>query len=162
MFAPAVIILGALIVLFVILSQLSYPILLTIYLWCTPDENQPPVQQDPVFEAFSSAYTSMLLYFIMVLVSSKRNLHAFIRLNSLSAIFFFMFVIVISGLGAYAFSNTQFQIGTTGESRTTIWNDLTAKRTIVYFTADFAPLAALLSTGFYLHTCAVPIMRSAK
>ena len=108
MFSPAIIILGALTVLFVILSQLSYPILLQIYLWCTPDDYEPPVEQEPVFTSFSSAYTSLLLYFVMVAVSSKRNLHGFIRLNSLSAIFFFMFVIVISGLGAYAFTNTEF------------------------------------------------------
>ena len=30
------------------------------------------------------------------------------------------------------------------------------------FTANFAPLSSLLNTGFYLHTCAVPIMRNAK
>jgi sodium-coupled neutral amino acid transporter 9 len=35
-------------------------------------------------------------------------------------------------------------------------------RTIVLFTANFSPLAGILSTGYYLHTCAVPILRNAK
>jgi len=39
---------------------------------------------------------------------------------------------------------------------------VTGVRTIVLFTANFAPLASLLNTGYYLHTCAVPILRNAK
>lgn len=35
-------------------------------------------------------------------------------------------------------------------------------RTIVLFTANFSPLSSLLNTGFYLHTCAIPILRNAK
>ena len=35
-------------------------------------------------------------------------------------------------------------------------------RTIVLFTANFSPLASILNIGFYLHTCAVPILRNAK
>ena len=35
-------------------------------------------------------------------------------------------------------------------------------RTITLFTANFSPLAGLLNIGFYLHTCAVPILRNAK
>ena len=35
-------------------------------------------------------------------------------------------------------------------------------RTIVLFTANFSPLASILGTGYYLHTCAVPILRNAK
>ena len=35
-------------------------------------------------------------------------------------------------------------------------------RTIVLFNANFAPLAGILCTGYFLHTCSLPIMRSAK
>lgn len=35
-------------------------------------------------------------------------------------------------------------------------------RTITLFTANFSPLASLLNIGYYLHTCAVPILRNAK
>ena len=30
------------------------------------------------------------------------------------------------------------------------------------FTANFSPLSSILNIGYYLHTCAVPILRNAK
>lgn len=30
------------------------------------------------------------------------------------------------------------------------------------FTANFSPLASILSVGYFLHTCAVPILRNSK
>ena len=43
-----------------------------------------------------------------------------------------------------------------------MWQDLHGIRTIVLFNANFAPLAGILCTGYFLHTCSLPIMRSAK
>ena len=44
----------------------------------------------------------------------------------------------------------------------TIWQDLHGIRTIVLFNANFAPLGGILCQGYFLHTCSLPIMRSAK
>jgi len=68
---PAMLLLGALSVLFIILSQLSYPILLTIYVWCKSGTDHPVIEEDPVFYDFSSAYTALILYFLLVAISSK-------------------------------------------------------------------------------------------
>lgn len=73
-----------------------------------------------------------------------------------------MFVFAILALGIYSVSTTDYQIGTTLESKATAWQQLHGVRTIVLFTANFSPLASLLNTGYYLHTCAVPILRNAK
>lgn len=100
---PALLTLGVLTVLFIILSQLSYPILLTLYIWCKPGSQLPVQEQDPVFDNFSSAYTAIVLYFILVAISSKKNLGVFIRLGSLGAIFVSMFIIAILGLSIYSF-----------------------------------------------------------
>ncbi len=73
-----------------------------------------------------------------------------------------IFVIAIVGLGWYSATEVDYGIGTTEENRETLWENIHGKRTIVLFTANFSPLASLLGTGYYLHTCAVPIMRNAK
>ena len=160
--APALLMLGVLSVLFVLLSELSYPVLLSIYFWCKPGDDQPKAQTEPVFNAFSSAYTAIALYFILVSISSKKNLGVFIRLGSLGAIFVTIFVIAIVGLGVYSGNMVEYKIGTTEENRETLWENIHGVRTIVLFQANFSPLASLLGTGYYLHTCAVPIMRNAK
>ena len=160
--APALLLLGVVSALFVILSELSYPILLSLYMWCKPGDFQPKIEDKPVLDNFSSAYTAIGLYFLLVAISSKKNLGVFVRLGSLGAIFVSMFIIAITGLGAYSYATTDYQIGTTAQNRATIWANVHGVRTIVLFTANFSPLASLLNTGYYLHTCAVPILRNAK
>lgn len=41
--SPAILLLGAVTVLFIILTELSYPILLTIYIWVKPGDYQPKI-----------------------------------------------------------------------------------------------------------------------
>ena len=73
-----------------------------------------------------------------------------------------MFVLGLITIGAWGFHTTEYQIGTTLENKATVWDNLEGVRTIVLFTANFSPLSSLLNTGYYLHTCAVPILRNAK
>ena len=102
---PFITLLGAAIVLFIILSQLLYPICMAIYWWIFLTGEDPPTPQiEPVFSTFSPAYTSLFLYFLLVLVSSKKNLGVFIRLGSLGSIFVSMFIIGIVCLAVYSFS----------------------------------------------------------
>ena len=117
----------------------------------------PKAETEPVLNNFSSAYTAFFLYFVLVLISSKRNLGVFIRLGSLGAIFVTMFVIGIVVLGIFSWYNTEYQIGTTEDNQLTKWDlkNLQGIRTVVLFTANFAPLASLLNIGFFLHTMAV-------
>lgn len=99
---------------------------------------------------------------MLTAICSKQNLGVFIRLGSLGAIFVSMFVLGIVSLGAYGWVSTEYQIGTTLENKATVWDEAKGVRTIVLFTANFSPLASLLNTGYYLHTCAVPIIRNSK
>lgn len=115
--APCLMLLAAVIVLFIILSQLSYPILLSIYSWIA--DADPPIQEEPVFDSFSSAYTALFLYFILVLICSKQNFGIFIRLGSLGSLFVCMFLLGIVGLSAYSYVTTDYRIGTTAQNKNT-------------------------------------------
>ena len=106
---PCITLLGAAIVLFIILTQLLYPICMALYWWIFLSGEEPPTPTvEPVFSSFSTAYTALFLYFILVLVCSKKNLGVFIRLGSLGSIFVTMFIIGIICLAFYSFNTTQY------------------------------------------------------
>ena len=54
-----------------------------------------------------------MLYIILVLVNSKRDLGVFVRMGSLGSIFVCMFILGLCGLAAYSFVTTNYRIGTT-------------------------------------------------
>jgi amino acid permease len=108
--APAFLMIGAVTVLFVILAQISYPIILAVYTWCSGIDKTE--QQNPTFEAFSSSYTALVLFFVAVLVCSKKDLNIFIKMGSFGAFFVSMLIIFITATGIIAMTNTNYQIGT--------------------------------------------------
>ena len=82
--------------------------MLAIYYWCKPGDASKELDMDPTFDHFSSAYTAIGLYFLLIAICSKQNLGAFIRLGSLSAIFVSMFVLAILCLGVYGYATTEY------------------------------------------------------
>ena len=48
--APAFLMLGTLTALYILLADLSYPILLSLYVWVTPSEIHPEALSEPTFQ----------------------------------------------------------------------------------------------------------------
>lgn len=80
------------------------------------------------------------------------------RVGSFGVIFIVFLVLFILIVGIEALSNTDFQFGTMQESNASNWSDNI--RTLVLFNLNFAPLAGDLCTGYFLHTCALPVLRA--
>jgi hypothetical protein len=158
--SPILLILGAVTVLFVIMSQLSYPIFLAIYSWTTGAH--PTEIKHPDLTTFSSSYMAFILFVVTVFINSTKDLSIFIKLTSFGAIFIITLLVFITGIGVYSFSNTTYQLGPASENLTTDWADPIAPRTISLINSNFSPIAGILCAGYFLHTCSVPIMRSAK
>ena len=70
--APALLIVGAVSVYFVIMTQLLYPVLLAIYSWISGEE--PELNLDPDFNRFSPAYCALFLFVILVILCSKKDM----------------------------------------------------------------------------------------
>jgi hypothetical protein len=107
--APAFLMIGAVTVLFVILAEISYPIILAVYTWISGI--QMTEQTKPTLETFSSSYTALLLFFVAVGVCSKKDLNIFIKLGSFGAFFVSMLIIFITATGIMSLSNTNYRIG---------------------------------------------------
>jgi len=82
------------------------------------------------------------------------------RIGSFGIVFVVMIMLFIIGVGILALTNTSFEFGSYKTSQLTDWD--TDTRTLVLFYTNFSPLAGILCTGYFLHTCSLPILRSAK
>lgn len=107
--APGFLILGAVTVYFVIMSSLLYPITLCIYTWCSGNVVEPLT--NPTFAHYSSSYTSLLLFAILVLICSKKDLGIFLRIGSFGVAFIIFLMVFIIATGIIAFGDTTFMIG---------------------------------------------------
>ena len=81
------------------------------------------------------------------------------KVGSIGVIFVFMLIIFIIVTGIKAFTNTEFIVGSTMSSESTDWS--TGLRTLTMVNSNFSPLAGILGLGYFLHTCSLPIVRSA-
>ena len=64
----------------------------------------------PNFSGFSLTYTCIMLYGILLLVISKRELGIFIKINTYGVIFVTLNLFFIMTMGVISFTNTDFII----------------------------------------------------
>ena len=141
------------------MSQVLYPDILAIYAWISG--THPTFNLDNSFERFSTSYVSLVLFVILVIICNKKDINIFLRFGSFGVIFVILLMIFIIATGVIAFTDTSFSIGTTEESNATNWAE-SNKRILVMFNMNFSPLLGILCTGYFLHTCSLPIVRSSK
>jgi hypothetical protein len=82
------------------------------------------------------------------------------KVGSIGVIFIVFLMFFIIYVGVNGLTNTEYKWGTMAESDNSIWED--PQRTLVLFNLNFAPLAGDLCTGYFLHTCSLPVLRSSK
>ena len=136
-----------------------YPDLLAIYSWCTGTTAKNS-SVDPSFTRFSTSYVSLVLFVVLVIICNKKDINIFMRIGSFGVIFVVLLMIFIIATGVVAFTDTKFSFGSTAESDATDWDK--NERILVMFNLNFSPLLGILCTGYFLHTCSLPIVRSSK
>lgn len=136
---------------FELLSQALYPIIDAVIQWSTGNEKEMSLAIN--FQEFSLTYTWLILGIFLFLVVSYGNIQQFIKLNSLGAVvvsFLILFIIYYGFMGllgtSYVFSNSI--IARVNEIK------------IDFVNTKFAPLAGMLTLGFWLHHVSVPILKS--
>jgi hypothetical protein len=153
---PCVLIVGAVVVYFVVMCQCLYPIILCIISWCSG--NTYEFQTKSTFKHFSQSYCAFILFPILVLLCSKKDMKIFMKAGSFGVVFLVFLLGFIIAIGIKALGNTTYVLGTTDESNLTDWNE--TQRVLVMFNVNFSPLAGILCTGYFLHTCSLSILRS--
>ena len=102
------VIMGALIVLFIILSDLLYPICLAMFVWITDPDTEPELTGEVTPKKFSAFYTSIFMYVVAVVIGSKDRMGVFLRMGSMSAVFISAIIIAVIILCCIEISKTNY------------------------------------------------------
>jgi len=156
--APAVLILGAVATMFVTMNQVFYPMILAVYTWTSG--TKVVLKENPTWEWFSSNYTAIILFAVLIAICSKKDIKIFMKIGSYGVVFVVMLMLFIIYTGIKALSDTEFSIGTMEESDQSDWAG--NKRTLVLFYSNYPQLLGVLCAGYFLHTCSLSIVRSSK
>jgi len=144
-----------------LLAQTLYPNLFAIAHAIDPktyDKFVPKKEKDLDFTHLSYTWTCFIVFVGVFLVTMRKDLEIFIKLNFFGAWMIFVVIIFVLGYGILAFTNTNyaFVMGKATQDFTT------DTRNISLFNVDFAPLMGMLGGGYYLHNISIPIARTAK
>lgn len=108
---PSILIIGALITYFSLMAQALYPICVAIYSWTSGDTELTNYTMDPRFDQFSTSYTSIIIFFILVPVINMKDLKIFMRFGSFGVIFVVYLLAFIIVVGIFSLTDTEYTIG---------------------------------------------------
>ena len=117
--APGLLVVGAVSVYFVILTQVTYPLFLAIWSWITATDYDQ--YNDPTPKHFSPFYTALVYFIVAIFITNKKDLKLFVKLGSFGSFFVMSLMVFVIGVGIIAFGNTSFTTGTEEESNMTNW-----------------------------------------
>ena len=107
--APALLILGAVATFFVTMNQVLYPMILAMYVWISGvDEESVHYKLEPGWEWFSSNYTAIVMFGILTVITSMKNIKLFMKISSIGVVFVIMLMVFIMYTGINSMTNTEF------------------------------------------------------
>jgi len=148
---------GVLIVIFIIMSQLLYAIILACVSWIAGV--QPVMSYEPTFSEFSPGYTSVMLFVFLFILCNVKDMTILNKLQSVGALFIIFLIIFMIGTGIYGLTNTEYRFVMTG-APTEDWSGDSPVRTLVMFNLNFSPLIGMLCVAYNLHHLGLPIVKT--
>ena len=103
---PAILILGAVAVLFVTMNQVLYPMILAITVWITGDKDAIDYNPDPHWKWFSGNYTAFILFVVLYIICNKKDIKIFMKIGSYGVIFVIMLMLFIIYTGIKSLTDT--------------------------------------------------------
>ena len=104
--APATMLTSAVVVYFIIMTQMLYPMTLAVYAWMT--KSDPIFYNDPTFDHYSTAHIAVFMLVLLTIICWKAELGFFMQISSAGVIFLVLLIIYIVQKGFEAFYNTEF------------------------------------------------------
>lgn len=108
-------------------------------------------------DSFSLPYTCVIFSLIAYPVLSMKDLSLFIKVGSFGIVFVCIILVFIFSYGFMALGNTTFTISNEPNDYTDPEN-----RNISLAKSHIGSLAGTMCLGYYLHNCAIPIVRNAS
>jgi sodium-coupled neutral amino acid transporter 9 len=149
------------IIFFMLLSQYLYPILLVIIELFTKEDRKLSFDTD--FSQFSYSYTCMIVFLFLFILTMRRDMSLFIKINSFGVIFTIIIIGSIVVIGIIGLSTSEYEYVAYNDNKAgmPLPSDANAS-VILIFASQFNHLVGILGGGFYLHNISLPIYRNSK
>ena len=109
-FAPALMLTSSLIVYFIIMTQMLYPMTLAVFAWMTGID--PSFHVEPTLYHYSTTYMALSIFIFLTIVCLNTDLGFFMKVSSAGVIFLLMLILFIIITGFQSGNNTDFVVGT--------------------------------------------------
>ena len=148
---------------FQLLSQFLYPIILVCIELKTGADIK--INFDMDFSGFSYSYTCFIVFVYLFILTARRDMSIFIKINTFGVIFTMIIICYIITVGIQGLSSTNYEyVMYKDNSPGTNYNNhlKNGDTEILLFAANYGPLMGILGGGFYLHNISLPIYRNSK
>lgn len=136
-----------------LLSQLLFPVILAIL---GQDKDATDLNMD--FGEFSYSYTVLIVFALLFLITAKRDLAIFVKINTFGVLFTIINICFIVGVGIYSLADSRVSFHLSPdvkkpEKRADGHYDVY----LIMFGKSFGGLMGILAGGYYLHNISLPI-----
>jgi hypothetical protein len=116
------------------------------------------------WSGFSYSYTTLIVFIYLFILTARRDMSIFIKINTFGVIFTMIIIVYIITVGIMGISLTNYEFVWYKDNTGKDYNNHLANGNteILLFAANYGPLMGILGGGFYLHNISLPIYRNSK
>lgn len=141
-----------------LLAQFLYSIILPMV------DSHAVITQDSFttidFTKFSYSWTCLMIFVLVFIITARKDLTIFIKINTFGVIFTMIIITFIIGVGFYGIYHGGYTYTAYGD--TADENFKMQPEEILLFGSRYGPLIGTLGGGFYLHNISLPIYQNSK
>jgi hypothetical protein len=147
---------------FQLLSQFLYPIILVCIELKTGADIDISFDMD--FSGFSYSYTCFIVFVYLFILTARRDMSIFIKINTFGVIFTMIIICYIITVGIQGLSSTKYEYVMYKDNTGDDYNNhlKNGDTEVLLFAANYGHLLGILGGGFYLHNISLPIYRNSK
>ena len=142
-----------------LLAQSLFPIILAVMEPFTHNNKQ--ITFTPDWNEFSYSWTCVIILVITLIMTSRRDLKIFIKMNSYGVVFVCCTLLSILCIGFYSLSNTEYTFNIT-QYNEHVSSGAPYEAYINLASTNYPPLMGILGGGFYFHNISLPVIRNAR
>ena len=106
------------------------------------------------FGEFSYSWTCLIIFVVLFILTARRDLSIFIKINTFGVVFTITIIIFICGMGFIGLYHGGYEYKRFDDNS---GNELMDSDKVILFATGFNHLMGTLGGGFYLHNISLPI-----
>ena len=125
----------------------------------TGEDRQDISNKDIDFSEFSYSWTCLIIFVILFLLTMKKDLTIFIKINTFGVIFTMIIITFIISVGLFGIYHGGYEHVTFVDNKS---DESLETEKIILFATGYSHLMGTLGGGYYLHNISLPIYQTSK